>query len=469
MAHNVLRVIIKEIQSAEFFSVILDETADITVKEQVSICFRFVTEHLESEELFVGFYETSNTTADALVELLKDALKRFSLPIEKCRGQCYDSAASVSGIRRGLQACVQEMEPRALYIHCMAHLVNLMVQDVAQNIPACRNFLVLIRELITLIRNSPKRLAWFQQFQCQDAQSLRPLCPTRWTLKAASLQSVASNYSAIMEFLEDLCLCDKGDAGGKANGLLSHLQKFGTYFMLKLLSFFFSRTEMVNVALQRSQLHLQKAAAMIETLKEDIQHLRENGFEEFWGKTTAAADELNLESPTIPRPRKIPCRLDKGGAPPHIFQSPEAMYRQQYNETIDTATTSLDCRFSQSAFKHMQDIENFMTGKGDCKTISQFYGDDLDESRLRLHLDMCIDIAKQRGVQLNTFQEVVDFLKGDKGDSLRTMLPELTKLVKLALTVPVTSSTSERSFSGLRRLKTYLRSRMGQGRLNHVA
>ncbi|MGL5901592.1 MAG: hypothetical protein ACRCZO_02815, partial [Cetobacterium sp.] len=69
MAHNVLRVIIKEIQSAEFFSVILDETADITVK---------------------------------------DALNRFSLPIEKCRGQCYDSAASVSGIRRGLQACVQE-------------------------------------------------------------------------------------------------------------------------------------------------------------------------------------------------------------------------------------------------------------------------------------------------------------------------------------------------------------------------
>jgi len=76
---------------------------------------------------------------------------------------------------------------------------------------------------------------------------------------------------------------------------------------------------------------------------------------------------------------------------------------------------------------------------------------------------MCIDIAKQRGVQLNTFQEVVDFLKGDKGDSLRTMLPELTKLVKLALIVPVTSCTSERSFSGLQRLKTYLHSRMGQG------
>lgn len=171
LSHEILNemleiMIIKDIQNAEFFSVILDETADITVKEQVSICFRFVTEQLESEELFVGFYETSNTTANALVDL-KDALKRFSLLIGKCRGQCYDGAVNVSGIRRGLQARVQEMEPRAMYIHCMAHLVNLVVQDVAKNIPACRNFMVLIRDLITVIRNSPKRLAWFQQFNAK--------------------------------------------------------------------------------------------------------------------------------------------------------------------------------------------------------------------------------------------------------------------------------------------------------------
>nr|XP_013888562.1 PREDICTED: SH3 domain-containing protein C23A1.17-like [Austrofundulus limnaeus] len=83
--------------------------------------------------------------------------------------------------------------------------------------------------------------------------------------------------------------------------------------------------------------------------------------------------------------------------------------------------------------------------------------------------DMCMDIAKQRGVSLATFQDVVNFLKGDQGDYLRTLLPEVTKLVKLAPTVPATSCTSERSFSGLQRLKTYLRSTTGQARLNHVA
>lgn len=53
-AHDVLRTlkyINKKIKRAEFFSIIMDETADITVKEQVAVCFHVVTECLEIEEL----------------------------------------------------------------------------------------------------------------------------------------------------------------------------------------------------------------------------------------------------------------------------------------------------------------------------------------------------------------------------------------------------------------------------------
>ena len=38
----------------------------------------------------------------------------------------------------------------------------------------------------------------------------------------------------------------------------------------------------------------------------------------------------------------------------------------------------------------------------------------------------------------------------------------------LILIVPATNATSERSFSALRRVKTYLRSTMSQERLNHL-
>ena len=42
-------------------------------------------------------------------------------------------------------------------------------------------------------------------------------------------------------------------------------------------------------------------------------------------------------------------------------------------------------------------------------------------------------------------------------------------MMKLILVAPATNATSERSFSTLRRLKTYLRSTMSQERLNHCA
>ena len=49
------------------------------------------------------------------------------------------------------------------------------------------------------------------------------------------------------------------------------------------------------------------------------------------------------------------------------------------------------------------------------------------------------------------------------------MLPDVVKLIRLLLTLPVSSVAAERSFSALRRLKTWLRSTIGQERLNAVA
>jgi len=53
--------------------------------------------------------------------------------------------------------------------------------------------------------------------------------------------------------------------------------------------------------------------------------------------------------------------------------------------------------------------------------------------------------------------------------AIRTMFNEVEQLVRLLMTVPCSNAEAERSFSALRRLKTYLRSRMSQERLNHLA
>ena len=54
--------------------------------------------------------------------------------------------------------------------------------------------------------------------------------------------------------------------------------------------------------------------------------------------------------------------------------------------------------------------------------------------------------------------------------SIKILLTEVHKLLRILriyLTIPVTTSTVEQSFSALRRIKTYLRTSMSQAQLNH--
>lgn len=47
-------------------------------------------------------------------------------------------------------------------------------------------------------------------------------------------------------------------------------------------------------------------------------------------------------------------------------------------------------------------------------------------------------------------------------------MPQVVILAKLLLVMPATNAVSERSFSALRRVKTYLRATTTQKRLNHI-
>ena len=68
-------------------------------------------------------------------------------------------------------------------------------------------------------------------------------------------------------------------------------------------------------------------------------------------------------------------------------------------------------------------------------------------------------------VSLSTFTEAMLL----KPVEVRRLFPETIKLANLLTVIPASSATAERSFSCLRRLKTWLRSTMSQSRLNSIA
>ena len=128
MAHSVFRKILDSIKVNTYYAIIVDEATDVSFKKQVSICLRYMSDDTnQTHEDFVGMYETGSTTAETLTLLTKDALCRFGLDLHNCRGQAYDGASNMSRRLSGVQARISAQYPKAIYIHCFCHSLNLAV------------------------------------------------------------------------------------------------------------------------------------------------------------------------------------------------------------------------------------------------------------------------------------------------------------------------------------------------------
>jgi len=140
------------------------------------------------------------------------------------------------------------------------------------------------------------------------------------------------------------------------------------------------------------------------------------------------------------------------------------MYVQVYFTLIDTAMAALNSRFSQESFAVVRGLEEVLLSGNlnSHESLVQAYPE-IDNSRLRLQLPMF-----RSNFEYSCLLEAVEVIQSAPSE-VRTLFAEVEKLVRCLLVVPASSCEAERSFSGLRRLKTYLRSTMSQSRLNSVA
>ena len=124
IANHVIRDLVSEIRGG-FFSIICDEYTDISNKEQLTICIRWVDKELEAHEDFLGFYNVPDIGAETIVSAIKDVLLKLQLSLVNCRGQCYDGACNMMGLKTGVTKRIQDLQPKAYPTHCHGHSFSL--------------------------------------------------------------------------------------------------------------------------------------------------------------------------------------------------------------------------------------------------------------------------------------------------------------------------------------------------------
>jgi len=467
-SHAVIRNIVKSVKDeSKYFALIVDGTQDCSGKEQESMCIRHVGTSMEVKEDFVGLYEPSDTTGCTLSHIVRDALIRLDLPLTHLRAQTYDGAANMAGQYAGCQKLIRDEQPLALYYHCSAHCANLVAEYVANSVPLVRDATQTVHEVGKLFDRSLKfRQAFREASDLQASQSLKPLCPTRWLCRVGPIVRVLDNYGQLLAALEAMA-CTTGDAAAKCNGLLEQFRKGLTVFGLKIAVVVFSPLEQLNRSLQAVDATVSGMLKAVETVALELSAMRsDDNFHTIMTDVQKVIDSHDLDEIKLPRAR-CPPRRYTGPAEAYAPRSVEEYYRSMFFELVDSAVTQINTRFSTDSEK--TGLKQYLKLE---ETLLSGEADDLCHNYPELNEDM-----NSFKVQLNMFRNQFTYSNLAEAQAVlqtmnaavRQLFPYVEVLVRLLLLSPATSCTAERSFSTLRRLKTWLRSTMTQRRLNAIA
>ncbi|XP_039641383.1 uncharacterized protein LOC120548945 [Perca fluviatilis] len=248
--------------------------------------------------------------------------------------------------------------------------------------------------------------------------------------------------------------CSVRETASRANGLHEVFLKGNTVLGLKMAADVMSALETLNTSLQSKRQTISGMMLAVEHVKRHLENRRtEEHFEGLYVQAQDIASSLDLVPIKMPHIRCPPKRLS-GPAEPHIHPSAESFYRSHYFNMLDTAARQLTQRFDEPGIHTLGRLEKVLIS-GEMDDIIKSYPE-LDQVALKVQLSML-----KSTYQYSNCGDVVDLLK-TMVPEVRSLFKQVETLLRLLLVVPASSSQAERSFSALRRLKTWLRTNMTQ-------
>ncbi|XP_006148758.2 zinc finger MYM-type protein 1 isoform X2 [Tupaia chinensis] len=450
---EMLKDVVDEINVSSAFSVICDEITDGTTKEQLSICVRYpqkTSKAILIKERFLGFVAIEEMTGTHLHRTIKTYLQQIGVDLKKIRGQAYDSTTSLRTKFSKIAAEFKKEEPRALYIHCYAHCLDLAVIRFCKEVKELRRALSVLSSLFHTIPASGEMLASFRNI-CKLSQNKtcqKHASQQFWSIQDRTLLSVIDSLPEIIETLDGISSHSANTSlADELSDLLTLVSKFEFIFCLKFLYRVLSVTGILSKELQSETIDIFSLSSKIEAILECLSSERNDvyfktmweGTEEICQKITCKGFEV--EKPTLRKRRKIQKTVDLDDSAKFDYyklkQISELLFK--WNEPLNEATA--------------RNVQEFYKLDADLIPELRFY-------RHYAKLNFVIDYDRINLVSLGCL-----FIQ----HGLHNNIPCISQLLYTALSWPVSPAHAEDSFSILPRLKTYLCHTMGQEKLSGLA
>ena len=459
----------REIKKAQFFSVMADEAAGVSNSQQMSLVIRFVDESSTNRESFLGFVRCSDDlSGKGISEKILASEEDHGLDMSLCRGQGYDGAGNMAGKIRGAATRIQKQHPKAFYVLCGSHLLNLAVA------PACS-----IQEISNTMEHMKSVTDFFNchakhgDLLCGKMKAHLPssrhsrlidVCRTRLLARLDGLDIFLELFIPIVAAVVHVQKNHDGswnpDIIKKASWLFYTVVSFEFIVTLIIVYRLLGVTRPLAKQLQAASLDAVSAMEKVTLLFVTLKRIRKD-IDEMHGEWYDEAVDIASSIGTPPcKPRTVDVQVHRCNVPSASFS--EFYKRSLSIPFLDHLQSQIEVRFSERNLKVLHANYAFpskiLTHPNWHEKFSVFlkeYNDDLPELG---HLSL----------ELKMWEENWLMFKGTPPSTLSTLLPATDKLtfrniynaLKIAATIPVTSCDCERSISVLRRFKTRLRSTM---------
>ncbi|XP_060882145.1 zinc finger MYM-type protein 1-like [Metopolophium dirhodum] len=456
---NVIITKIKnEIKDADFLAVITDETTDITKRSQLTTVFRYVNDK-GVQERFIGFSDVSaDRSAKSLADHFFSILPEYICDENKLVAQTYDGAAVMSGSHNGLQTLIKQKYKNAMYIHCYAHKLDLVLKQSVSHIKECKIFFTNLNGFAVFFSNSTKRI---NELDLIVKKRFPTIAPTRWNYNSRLINIMVEHKKEINQLMQSIVEnADKWDGESIicARGFCLTLEDFDFNFNLIIFGKILPLARYLFDVLQKKVFDISYCTQKINEFKKQLNEYRQK-FNLVWNEVN------DLEKNKIIPSRNKRCRMVQ------VSEDRKINYKRLFYEIIDTILVKIDERFSEVynlKFMGLLDFEKFSHYKDNFpqdkfSSLKQTYGQYFEFPKLKSELSI---IYSSDQFHQTHIYKLLEYLRET---DLTTVLPQVTKLCALILTIPATSASAERSFSALKRIKTYLRNNQTQNRLSNLS
>ncbi|XP_062162038.1 uncharacterized protein LOC133869083 [Alnus glutinosa] len=389
-----------------------------------------------------------------------------------------------------LQALFLRECPYAYYVHCFAHKLQLALVAASREAKSVHQFFENLNFIINIVVGSSKRNDELQSVQVAEIESMiasneietrrganqigtlqRPV-DTRWSSHFNFVCSLIRMFHATCSVL-DIISKEGTNYSQRSDAEATYmvLTSFEFVLILHLMKEIMGFTNCLCQALQQNYQDILNAMKLVSTTKSLLQNLKNEKWEHFLDTVKSFCEKKNeIDVPDMnaryTRARDRSCRQNE-----ESFMTMEHHFRiDVFIAAIDFQLQELDNRFSEHAVELLrlsatlspQDAYKSFKIDDICSLVEKFYRQDFIEQEkiiLRFQLDHYkLDVPKHSDFQnMPTLSELCRGLTISGKSKIYNLID---RLIRLVLTLLVSTATTERAFSAMKLVKTRLRSRM---------